>query len=119
MSPSQAAFIPCLAEIAKIMRKIMKLVCEDPFTQVIIVRAAKIPQVNRMGRRHHDFSPSHALVEALQNDLDYWKDSLPPHLRFQNEESVASPPSDSPCSWRARQRSSLRIREFQFPEAVS
>ncbi|KIW99996.1 uncharacterized protein Z518_10924 [Rhinocladiella mackenziei CBS 650.93] len=49
-------------------------------------------------------------VEALREELQQWHASLPVHLRFYYEiRGLDSTTKDAPCSWKARQHSSLRI----------
>jgi hypothetical protein len=57
----------------------------------------------------------HALMGTLRKDLLRWRESLPPHLRFQEEHIDSDSQRDPPHSWKARQRSSLRIRKCSDP----
>lgn len=63
-----------------------------------------------MGR---NTSISLAEIGALREDLQQWRISLPPHLQFDSQHNEMQEISDKDilCGWKARQRSSLRIRK--------
>ncbi|CAG9950245.1 unnamed protein product [Clonostachys rosea f. rosea IK726] len=92
---AQIMFIPFLAEIAKIMRRIMKLATEsvEPVEQ-------------------SDFNLEQK--EALRHELVRWHASLPNYLAFEDATQDANNSDASPWlhSWEARQQSSLRIHYY-------
>ncbi|CAI6095980.1 unnamed protein product [Clonostachys chloroleuca] len=92
---AQIMFIPFLAEIAKIMRRIMKL-ATDPVDSV----------------EQSDFNLEQK--EALRHDLIRWHASLPNYLAFEDAAQDVNNSDASPWlhSWEARQQSSLRIHYY-------
>lgn len=56
--------------------------------------------------------------EALRQQLERWRSSLPNHLNIEDSDSEALGSSSTETSfiqdWRARQQSSLRIREYKL-----
>ena len=74
-------------------------------------------QVNHAEVPEEPFMTPHALMKTLRADLLHWRESLPTHLRFQEEYLHSDCPNESLHSWQARQRSSLRIRTclYNYP----
>ncbi|EXJ71188.1 uncharacterized protein A1O5_06182 [Cladophialophora psammophila CBS 110553] len=85
---SQIVFIRYLGEVAKIMRSILNLVNHTEALE------------------ESSIAPE---TEALRTDLQTWYASLPQHLRFHEPPADDASTYASPCSWQARQQSSLRI----------
>ncbi|KIW23689.1 uncharacterized protein PV07_11869 [Cladophialophora immunda] len=86
---NQVAFIPLLAEIAKIIQMVLQL-------------------ADDAGDQHN--SKAAAETIALLCHLEAWRAELPTYLRFDSpEHDFNSNPGFSPTCWEARQQSSLRI----------
>ena len=118
MEPSPVDFIQPLAEIAMVIMRILKLVSAiilKPFVQWainLIVFKVNGPREAESA----NFSTEMSLIKAHREELLQWHKSLPTHLRFSYDvEGLDSTTKQAPYSWRARQLSSLRIREFNYP----
>jgi hypothetical protein len=68
-------------------------------------------QVNDAEGRDNSNPPFHILMGTFHDDLLRWRNSLPKHLRFHEEHMDSYNPRESPYDWKARQRSSIRIRK--------
>ena len=122
MEPSPVDFIQPLAEIAIVIMRILKLVSViivGPFVQ----RAINLTMLKVNGPREAENMDSLAemsLIKAHREELLQWHASLPTHLQFSYEvQGLDSTTIQAPYSWRARQLSSLRIRECNHPLDLS
>lgn len=114
----QRVFIRYLAEIAKIIRRVLKLV--GTFGEEIKASAyysfqtrltQLSEQVNHAEGQETTSLPTE--FESLRRELNRWRASIPAQIQFDEVEDNADDDvqATSPCSWESRQQSSLRIRK--------
>jgi hypothetical protein len=107
---SPAALIQVLAEIAKIIKRVLHQVCTQRIQLFQLFWAALTSQANTSPNGQDSVTLRD--TELFLEELEAWRGALPNYLRFDGpEHSFESNASCAPTCWQARQRSSLLIRK--------